>query len=82
LYLQGVAPLVGDLYAVLRYEAFQRESASVPGNLGVVGLAYRPMPPLVFKAEYRFGSNFGNPPPSVELGDFSEGFAASVAVLF
>jgi hypothetical protein len=82
LYLQGVAPLVGDLYAVVRYEAFQRERASEPGNLGVLGLAYRPMPPLVFKAEYRFGSNFGDLPPSVNLGQFSEGFAASVAVLF
>ena len=82
LYLQGVAPLVGDLYAVLRYEAFRRERASEPGNLGVAGLAYRPMPPLVFKAEYRFGNNFGLLPSSANLGQFSEGFAASVAVLF
>ncbi len=82
LYLQGVAPLVGDLYAVARYESYQKESASSPGNLGVVGLAYRPMPPLVFKFEYRFGGNFGNPLSSVELSGFSQGIAASVAVLF
>jgi len=82
LYLQGVMPLVGDLYGIARYEAYQSESAQTIINLGVLGLAYRPMPPLVFKAEYRFGSDINNPPPSINLGQFSGGFAASVAVLF
>jgi hypothetical protein len=82
LYLQGVVPLVGDLYAVARYEAYQRERTGAPGNLGVAGLAYRPMPPLVFKAEYRLGGGFGAIPPAVNLGEFTDGFAASVAVLF
>jgi hypothetical protein len=36
----------------------------------------------VLKAEYRFGINTGDVPPSKILGGFSEGFAASIAVLF
>lgn len=79
LYLQGVAPLLGDVYAVARYESYQPEAASTPIHYGVAGLAYRPMPPLVFKTEYRFR---GELPPQVDPGDFTEGFAASVAVLF
>lgn len=82
LYLQGVAPLVGDVYGIVRYEAFQREGAESPGHLWLTGLAYRPLPPLVFKAEYRFGADTGGLPPSKISGGLSEGFAASVAVLF
>ncbi len=82
LYLQGVAPLLGDVYAIARYEAFQPEGAASPGQLGVAGLAYRPLPPLVFKAEYRFGADAGGVPPANIPSRFADGFAASIAVLF
>lgn len=82
LYLQGVAPVVGNLYAVGRFEAFQREGAAAPGYLWLGGLAYRPSPPLVFKLEYSFGRNINDIPPARDIGGFSEGFAASFAVLF
>lgn len=82
LYLQGVAPLVGNLFAVGRFETFQREGATSPGYLWLGGLAYRPVPPMVFKVEYSFGRNTGDLFPSKDLGGFSEGFAASFAVLF
>ena len=82
LYVQGVAPLAGDLYAVARYEAFQREGSTEVGSLWVAALAYRPLPALVFKAEYRFADYSGRNPPTQIYGVFSEGFAASVAVLF
>lgn len=82
LYVQGVAPLLGDLYAVARYEAFQREGAGSPGSLWVAALAYRPLPALVFKAEYRFADYADKNRPERVFGGFTEGFAASVAVLF
>jgi opacity protein-like surface antigen len=82
LYVQGVAPLLGDIYAIARYEAFQREGAEAPGHLWLAGLAYRPMPPLVFKAEYRFADYSDKNPPAKIFGGHTEGFAASIAVLF
>lgn len=82
LYVQGVAPLLGNLYGVARYEAFQRQGAKSVGNLWIVGLAYRPMPPLVFKAEYRFAEYSDINPPFKTYGGMTEGFAASIAVLF
>jgi hypothetical protein len=82
MYLQGVAPVWGNLYAVARYEAFQREGAKDIGNLWVTGLAYRPLPPLVFKAEYRYADYDAKNQPSKIFGSFSEGFAASIAVMF
>jgi hypothetical protein len=62
LYLQGVAPLVSKLYAVGRYEyfntnVFERLNADPASHIGLVGLAWRPYLPLVFKGEYRFGDN-------------------------
>jgi hypothetical protein len=62
LYLQGVAPLAGKLFAVGRYEyfdtnAFTAFSSNNTSHIGVAGLAWRPYLPLVFKTEYRFGDN-------------------------
>lgn len=82
LYLQGVAPLVDNLYAVIRYEAFQFEDASSPVDLWVIGLAYRPLQPLVFKVEYSVGTGSGNSQACRTRDVYQEGFAASVAVLF
>jgi hypothetical protein len=82
LYLQGVAPLTDKLYAVGRYEAFRRESSDRLSHLWLGGLAYKPLPPLVFKLEYSVGIDTGDLPPSRILGGVPEGFAASVSVLF
>lgn len=82
IYLQGVAPLpLGEnVYAIGRYEAFQRQDSTGLANLWVAGLAYRPLPPLVFKAEYSVGD--GNDASDRITEGSPEGFAASVAVLF
>ena len=79
LYIQGVAPLGFNVSAVGRYEyldASQGKFASeqFTTNIGVAGLAWRPYTPLVFKAEYRFGSQNEVIAPS--------GFMASFAMLF
>ncbi len=73
LYLQDAIPLVGDLYGVLRFEYFQppRGRAAV-GQL--VGLFWRPIPNLVFRTDYLFGTR--------RLENFEPGFRASVSVLF
>ncbi|WP_246628578.1 hypothetical protein [Methylomagnum ishizawai] len=73
-YVQGVAPLAGTpWYAVGRYEYFQQEWGP-PGQLGVFGLALRPIPPLVWKVEYRLGSHNEAIAP--------DGLYGSIAVLF
>jgi phosphate-selective porin len=79
-YLQGVAPLGNNVFAIARYEFIdgkhQYEEESVDGttHVGVSALAWRPYIPLVVKAEYRFGSNNEKLAPS--------GFFASVSMLF
>ena len=72
-YLQAVGPLNKQWYLVGRYEAFQQWHDKT-GQIGVMGLAYRPSPPIVWKLEYRIGSNNDRLAP--------DGLAASFAVLF
>lgn len=72
-FVQGVAPLVGHWYAVGRYEYFQQEQGPA-GQLGVFGLAFRPLPPLVWKVEYRLGAHNPSAAP--------DGLYGSIAVLF
>jgi hypothetical protein len=72
LYLQGVAPLGKGFYAVGRYEFIDAPGLST--HIGIGGLAYRPIPPLVFKVEYRAGDNNQFLAP--------DGFFTSVSVLF
>jgi hypothetical protein len=72
-YLQGVAPVIGHVYAIGRYEFFDQANDQF-GQVGVLGLAYRPKPPLTFKLEYRFGENNKDLAP--------DGLFASLAVLF
>ncbi|MCF7970441.1 MAG: TonB-dependent receptor [Methylococcaceae bacterium] len=67
LYVQGVAPLFEHFFAVGRYEYMygdennhivveeHRQAASI--HVGVIGLVWRPAPPLALKVEYRFGQN-------------------------
>lgn len=72
-YIQGVSPLIGNFYGVGRYEFFDQNHGKT-GQAAVFGLAYRPLPPLVWKLEYRFGKN------NQEL--IPDGLFASFAVLF
>ena len=81
-YVQGVAPLGGNVFAVARYEHLQGrheiENEEMwkrnTAHLGVLGLAWKPYTPLIFKAEYRFGDNNERIAPS--------GFFSSVSMLF
>ncbi len=78
LFLQGVAPLplplIRDLFAIGRYEFFD-PTGPVPGaHVWTLGTAFRPLPPIILKAEYSVAHrNFAEVP---------EGFAMSIAILF
>jgi hypothetical protein len=69
-FVQGVAPLVSHWYAVGRYEYFQQEQGPA-GQLGVFGLAFRPVPPLVWKVEYRLGTHNESAAPDGLYGSFA-----------
>ena len=69
-FVQGVAPLVGHWYAVGRYEFFQQQRGPA-GQLGVFGLALRPISPLVWKVEYRLGTHNEEIAPGGLYGSFS-----------
>ena len=80
-YVQGVVPLTSSLYAVGRYEFFDwasdwnyRVVNRGMGQAEIVGIAYRPLQPLVFKLEYRTGNNNRELAPG--------GMFASCSVLF
>ncbi len=72
-YVQPTVPLVANLYAVCRYEHVHTGEIG-DANLGVAGLAYRPWPTVVLKAEYRFSDN--------RADATAPGFAGQLAVLF
>lgn len=72
-YIQGVGRIAGHVYGVGRYEFF--DQLNLPsGQVGVLGLAYHPKPPLIWKLEYRLGTNNRFLAP--------DGLFASFAVLF
>ncbi len=79
-YIQGVIPLGYNFFTVGRYELLsgrhQPFSINFKGTvqLGVFALVWRPVSPLVFKTEYRFGNNNQQLAPN--------GFFSSIAVLF
>jgi hypothetical protein len=81
-YLQGVAALTHNLFAIGRYEfvdgrhQLKLDSTTIDGttHIGVAALAWKPFIPLVIKAEYRFGENNDLIAPS--------GFFTSVSMLF
>ncbi|TDU28605.1 hypothetical protein DFR24_2980 [Panacagrimonas perspica] len=73
-YVQAVAPLFAQVYAVGRYEAFHQSGADRDLNLYLGGLAWRPMPALVFKGEYSRATDNDVGVP--------DGWRASIAVLF
>jgi hypothetical protein len=72
-YIQGVSPIAGHFYAVGRYEFFDQPNEQF-GQVGVLGLAYRPRPPLILKLEYRLGQHNRDLAP--------DGLFASFSVLF
>lgn len=73
-YLQLVAPLSAQLYAVLRYEEFR--AAATVGDLSLYlgGLTWRPMSGLALKAEYAKATDN-------DIG-LRDGVRASISVLF
>ncbi len=72
-YIQGVGRIAGHVYGVGRYEFFDQDYPQL-GQVGVLGLAYHPSPPLIWKLEYRFGANNRYLAP--------DGLFASFSVLF
>ena len=74
LFLQGVVPLTQRLFAIGRYEFFD-PTGPIPGaHVWTLAGAFRPLPPIILKAEYSFGHR--------NFADVPEGFAVSVAILF
>lgn len=73
-FAQSVIPLFSQhWFAVGRYEFFDQQRAKT-GHVGVLGLAYRPLPPVVWKLEYRMGTHNEMLAP--------DGLSASFAILF
>jgi hypothetical protein len=79
-YLQGVAPITNNFFAITRYEIVkgdhQFESTITNGTTHVIvpALAWKPFVPLVIKAEYRLGISNEQLAPS--------GFFTSISMLF
>lgn len=72
-FVQSAIPLTQQWYAISRYEFFQQQQDRT-GQVGLLGLAYRPIPPLTWKLEYRLGSH--------NSALAADGFTASFAILF
>lgn len=73
-YVQLVAPVVDQWYAVARYERFYPQESDEPLNFFLAGFAWRPLTALVVKGEYSHATENGPHVPA--------GLRASVAVLF
>ena len=74
LYLQAVQEVVQRVYLVGRYEHFDEATAGPAVEIGVVGLAYKPLPYVVVKAEYLFSNHRTEEEPP--------GVKTSLAILF
>ena len=72
-FVQGVAPLFGNLSVFTRYEIYRGNAISTDARKSVIGLAYRPRPPVTLKLEYGDGN-------SDRL--MADGWQVSWAVLF
>lgn len=72
-FVQNVMPLSQQWFAIGRYEFFEQTSDKM-GQVGLLGIAYKPLPPLVLKLEYQRGEHNEMLAP--------DGLFASVAVLF
>lgn len=73
-YVQAVVPIVRQWFAVARYESFHQQGADRDLSLYLGGIAWRPRPPIVLKAEWTRATD-----NDAELPD---GWRASFAVLF
>jgi hypothetical protein len=74
LYLQEAFEILPRVFAVGRYEYYVQATPNPAVNLGVGGLAWKPLPYLVLKAEYLFADHRVEESPA--------GVKSSVAVLF
>ena len=74
IFVQGTVPLPAKFFVIGRYECFSPDRSFSEVHLWTAALAFRPIPPLIVKAEYSVGHrNHANVP---------EGFATSVSLLF
>jgi hypothetical protein len=73
-YVQAVVPIAGQWFAVGRYESFHQQDADRDLSLYLGGLAWRPRPALVLKAEWSRATD--------NDADLPDGWRASFAVLF
>jgi hypothetical protein len=74
LYLQGVVEVVPRVFLVGRYEHYDQRAPLPTVEIGVAGLAWKPLPYVILKAEYLFSDHRAEESPP--------GFKSSVAVLF
>lgn len=72
-FAQSVIPVSRHWFAVGRYEFFEQQLDKT-GQVGLLGLAYRPLPPVVWKLEYRLGTHNEMLAP--------DGLSTSIAILF
>ncbi|WP_262965723.1 hypothetical protein [Methylobacter psychrophilus] len=72
-FVQSVAPISQHWFIVGRYEFFE-QIQNKTGQVGLLGLAYRPLPPIIWKLDYQLGSHNETLAP--------DGFSASFAILF
>lgn len=72
-YLQPVLEIWPNVFAVGRYEYFE-DSDDAAVNLVDIGIAYRPVPSVILKAEYLIADHFDDRSPP--------GFKSSFAMLF
>lgn len=73
-YVQGVVPMWRQWFLVGRYEQFHQQGADRDLSLYLGGVAWRPIPALVLKAEYSRATD--------NDADLPDGWRASFAVLF
>ncbi|MEQ1531256.1 MAG: hypothetical protein ABL925_18210 [Methylococcales bacterium] len=72
-FIQGVGHISQHWALIGRYEFFEQPKKAM-GQVGLFGIAYRPLPPVVWKLEYRLGAHNENLAP--------DGLAASFSILF
>ena len=70
----AVVPIVRQWFAVARYESFHQQDADRDLSLYIGGVAWRPRPALVLKAEWSRATD--------NDADLPDGWRASFAVLF
>lgn len=72
-FIQGVGHISQRWALIGRYEFFEQPN-ELMGQVGLFGIAYRPLSPVIWKLEYRLGTHNENLAP--------DGLAASFSILF